>query len=872
MQTNSLKSNWPKLLSIVLFISLFTAYVSTFATFSPGETLNPNCAPGAVGCSVSLNVFNPSITTPLILGGSTPTSSLTLQSTSTTGITGADIHFKVGNNGSTEAMTILNNGNVGVGVIESIHPLTNNSLLAVGDIFTDSSMREIGIQSYARGSATTGNNTLGMRGLQAMAYVDSPNTQNWTGQVTGIVAEVNSNIGATGTADSFVALSIAAANPASGFIVSNLYGIKSNYIGLGGGSGQIIRAASIAFPQIIADNSTQLLLGTLSIPDGNYGIYESTSYKSYFSGNIGIGITNPTAYLNLKAGTITAGTAPLKFTSGPLLTASEAGAVEYDGSHLYFTATAGGTRYQLDQQGGLTSDADFNTKGGTNAGLNLVAGAQYNTFIGYEAGKLSAGLSTNNVDYNTAVGYQSLYSNIDGFFNTANGYQSLFSNTTGFYNTSIGNKSLYSNISGSNNTAIGNNSLYSNTLGEHNSAYGESSLYFNTIGTYNTAYGAYSMYSNISGSFNSAQGINSLRLNTLGSYNTAQGFSSGQYIANGSTANTTGSNSVFLGSDTKAFIDGGTNEIVIGYDTTGNGSNTTTIGTGNVLYVGGISISTDSLVARFTNNSGYCDVTPVTGGISCSSDINLKKNIKTLKDIDFTLTTLPDLTNKSSLDKLIYLTPVKYNWKSELDTDSKHIGFIAQEMEQVFPDLVSTDPKTNLKSISYANITPYLVDAIVEMNLKITDLSSLDTSKATSLVSMVKNFLIDQSIIIRDLTAGVFHINGDVCVDDVCISKDKFKQMIIEHGGVSNIPNSNSVNNKVENVINPTPIDNNSNTTQENTNTENNITSTIEDNTNVENTNTEEPVPPSEPVQTIVPEIPTEATPVVDNSAPTTSI
>ena len=67
---------------------------------------------------------------------------------------------------------------------------------------------------------------------------------------------------------------------------------------------------------------------------------------------IGALATAPTAILHLKAGTATAGTAPLKLTSGTNLSTTEAGAIEYDGTHLYFTATNAGTRYQLDQQGG----------------------------------------------------------------------------------------------------------------------------------------------------------------------------------------------------------------------------------------------------------------------------------------------------------------------------------------------------------------------------------------------------------------------------------------------------------------------------------------------------------------------------------------
>ena len=54
-----------------------------------------------------------------LIGGSTPTSALYLQTTTGVGTTGADMHFLVGNNGATEAMTILNGGNVGIGTTAS---------------------------------------------------------------------------------------------------------------------------------------------------------------------------------------------------------------------------------------------------------------------------------------------------------------------------------------------------------------------------------------------------------------------------------------------------------------------------------------------------------------------------------------------------------------------------------------------------------------------------------------------------------------------------------------------------------------------------------------------------------------------------------
>ena len=49
------------------------------------------------------------------------------------------------------------------------------------------------------------------------------------------------------------------------------------------------------------------------------------------------GAGTPTAYLHLSAGAASASNAPLKFTSGALLTTKETGAIEYDGTNFYST-------------------------------------------------------------------------------------------------------------------------------------------------------------------------------------------------------------------------------------------------------------------------------------------------------------------------------------------------------------------------------------------------------------------------------------------------------------------------------------------------------------------------------------------------------
>src|SRR3989344_795640 len=67
-------------------------------------------------------------------------------------------------------------------------------------------------------------------------------------------------------------------------------------------------------------------------------------YVDATAGNVGIGTTTPTAVLHLKAGTATASTAPLKFSSGARNTTAEAGAIEFLTDAYYGTITTGAAR------------------------------------------------------------------------------------------------------------------------------------------------------------------------------------------------------------------------------------------------------------------------------------------------------------------------------------------------------------------------------------------------------------------------------------------------------------------------------------------------------------------------------------------------
>lgn len=71
--------------------------------------------------------------------------------------------------------------------------------------------------------------------------------------------------------------------------------------------------------------------------------------------------------ITVRAGTTAAGTAPLKFTSGSLLTAPEAGAVEFLTDTLYFTQTTTTTRKKVatyDDSSGATGDIYYRDSSG----------------------------------------------------------------------------------------------------------------------------------------------------------------------------------------------------------------------------------------------------------------------------------------------------------------------------------------------------------------------------------------------------------------------------------------------------------------------------------------------------------------------------
>ncbi|RYZ79514.1 MAG: tail fiber domain-containing protein, partial [Proteobacteria bacterium] len=80
-----------------------------------------------------------------------------------------------------------------------------------------------------------------------------------------------------------------------------------------------------------------------------------------------------------------------------------------------------------------------------------------------------------------------------------------------------------------------------------------------------------------------------------------------------------------------------------------------------------------------------------------------------------------------SLDKLLSLHGVSYDWIDKEAFNRQHqIGFIAQDVEKVFPEVVKTDEKTGFKSVVYDHLTAPIIEALKTLVAKIESKASRD--------------------------------------------------------------------------------------------------------------------------------------------------
>ncbi len=383
---------------------------------------------------------------------------------------------------------------------------------------------------------------------------------------------------------------------------------------------------------------------------------------------------------------------------------------------------------------------------------------------------------------NTALGHQSLKNNKTGNGNVAVGFQSLFVNVAGADNTAIGSGTLANNT-GFANTAVGAGSLNINTSGFNNVAIGLGALSDNTLGSNNVAIGIDALKNNISGTNNTAIGEGA---NTWGStFTNATAVGAKAQVAcsdcivlgsttgyNGATTNVKVGIGITNPQKTLHVNPNGAGGIAIGNSLTSGGYTVLNMGisqeSGGYAFLQGVKSSGTAFGNLALNQSGgnvgirtalplaalhvkqSGDAYPITDGavrlerqantthwdfgvdvgndlsfsfngapkfyfddvsgdISVVSDLRMKKDIKTVE---------------TALPALLKLQPKTYHYKDNDANTPLSYGFIAQDVEKIFSDIVTTKGPEGLKAIGYQKLNVMAIRAIQEQQEQIELLKS----------------------------------------------------------------------------------------------------------------------------------------------------
>ena len=139
---------------------------------------------------------------------------------------------------------------------------------------------------------------------------------------------------------------------------------------------------------------------------------------------------------------------------------------------------------------------------------------------------------------------------------------------------------------------------------------------------------------------------------------------------------------------------------------TGTQTNITSVGTLLSLASSG-PITAPIVTANAINSFGPITAPIVTANVINSlSDVRYKENIQSLSQ---SLLVVNQLKGRS------------FNWK---DTDKKSFGVIAQEIEEILPDVVFTN-SNGIKSVNYTAIIAFLIESIKELEQRIENIEGL---------------------------------------------------------------------------------------------------------------------------------------------------
>jgi len=428
--------------------------------------------------------------------------------------------------------------------------------------------------------------------------------------------------------------------------------------------------------------------------------------------------------------------------------------------------------------------ASSNTSLGVSAASAITTGVNNNAI-----GNLALSANTFGND-NNAFGTGSLRVNVGGIRNSAFGSFALDNAVGDSQNSAFGAFVLGNNNGGESNSGLGYNALNANSTGSNNTAMGVDALQINTTGANNTAVGFNAFATINQGSNNTGIGVDTATTSTLtsnatavgykatvgasncvvlGSVNGINGATSSVNVGIGTISPTTALEVVDTNVVTSATVEGTINvmtngpqaidaggSVTLGGTFTDAGTTFRTFGSIEARKANATTNSSSGYLILKTNNAGTLgermritnagDVGIGTVAPGGQFELSLNEGRKPTSNTwiipsDARLKNVNGIYEKG-LAEILQLKPIRYNYKNTdkrtFDPkvlDREAFGFLAQEVQTIFPEAVGTDPDGYLNF----DLHPILiasVNALKELNAQNTQLKNENKTLRSAMQQM----------------------------------------------------------------------------------------------------------------------------------------
>jgi hypothetical protein len=273
------------------------------------------------------------------------------------------------------------------------------------------------------------------------------------------------------------------------------------------------------------------------------------------------------------------------------------------------------------------------------------------------------------------------------------------------------------------------------TTGLQNTGVGIHAMLNATTGINNVAVGAFTSGSLLTGSDNTAVGALALRNSTAGSANTAVGTGALNVL-------TSGNSNVALGVGALGSVTTGDNNTVLGpaagqFLTTGSGN----------LYLDNWGAATESATTRIGNAQGRTFIAGIRGIATGNNNalpvvIDSAGQLGTVSSSAKTKFDIQDLP-ADVVSALARLRPVSFRYKQPFADGSTPVqyGLIAEEVQQVLPELVALDEKGEPASVKYHVLPALLLAEVQRLQMALANASSR-TAALESAVAELRSLLV----------------------------------------------------------------------------------------------------------------------------------